>query len=216
MGWRFGYAFLLVLRRYYRFSLDSEGTERQVEVTIETSQPRFKAHSLPSHVFILALVHFCHLRKPAVQFDLGSPFGPQILILAGSVTMAVLEELKGIEVQIRSAGAPLQEYTDRFAEPGPNNPLADVTVVRYVEAVSDERFSVLLSVLPAYISGGHALVFTLSIDGDQIRMTTDGDLKKNHGGWCWEERGFYGKINGTAMLRHFKFSKIDMGMWISS
>jgi len=73
------------------------------------------------------------------QIFSGSPCEPAIGLTTNTfpTTMAILDELLGLEVEVVVNGQPLKEYTDTFVDEDQPK-----TVVKYIEAVSGANFEI--------------------------------------------------------------------------
>ena len=71
--------------------------------------------------------------------------------------MAVLDSLPGLAVSVAVAGNELPEYECRDEEP--DGPLANKTVLRYVESISDAEFVINFRISPPFQLGLPALHF---------------------------------------------------------
>lgn len=74
--------------------------------------------------------------------------------------MAITDVLPGVQIQIIVNGTALQEYEDQGSTEGVR------TVKRYIEVVSGQRFSVLITLLPHFIFKGDCIRFRIYADGE--------------------------------------------------
>lgn len=92
--------------------------------------------------------------------------------------MAILPSLPGIKINVRIDGRAVTEY-DSNDELGTDQDLesenavyqAGVTILKYIESVSEKTFAVNLSVKSPYGFGidGQILRFTVLVDGKRVR-----------------------------------------------
>lgn len=76
--------------------------------------------------------------------------------------MAIIDVLPGVEVTIVCDGEPIKEHTDEDLEEEPR------TVIRYVEAKSDQNFGVSIKVKQGTTFLGETLAFEIKVDGGFI------------------------------------------------
>jgi hypothetical protein len=124
--------------------------------------------------------------------------------------MAVLNSLPGLAVSVSVAGKELPEYEHREDES--DGPLANKTVLRYIESISDAEFAINFRISPPFQLDCYALNFRVSIDGKRVRGKICGQDKIKHGHWA---RALLGDMtirhDGRAELRKFKFASLKTG-----
>ena len=77
--------------------------------------------------------------------------------------MAINRKLPGVEVVIVVNGQPTKEFVDETVLDGPD---ADETVLKYMESISDSRFTIKTTIHPTY-AGVDDLSFTYVLDGNK-------------------------------------------------
>lgn len=128
--------------------------------------------------------------------------------------MAVLDTLPGITVSILINGQSAEEFIDEGEEV--DGPLAPVTVVKYIEAISDTEFAVKASVHPVFWENRlmvDDILFQVWVDGKCVGGTyCRNEIVDISVPWFRMIEGFYGKdVIGRSTLNPFKFADVEIG-----
>ncbi|KAI9730149.1 MAG: hypothetical protein M1818_008243 [Claussenomyces sp. TS43310] len=123
--------------------------------------------------------------------------------------MAVLDSIPGIKVCIRVAGEELREYEPKHDRV--EGPLAEKTVIKYIEAVSDAEFDIKISVDKSYKMNCHHITFDIYIDGKAVRSPTckASRLHRHHWSRITEGLEELGSTGGN-FLKKFRFASIKL------
>jgi len=129
--------------------------------------------------------------------------------------MAILPALQGIEVTVQVDNQPLREYADDDVNETLGTEaalLADKTVSKYVESVTDAEFTVDLVLAEQFQPSSPSLTFDIFMDGKcvlgKVLMTTEETLRnrqtrKMPGTTTWDPHTKEGQ------LHHFRFANIN-------
>jgi hypothetical protein len=131
--------------------------------------------------------------------------------------MAVLDDLPGIEVDVRINGEPLVEYDDdeEYQPQGDEVPehRKAKTVSKYIKSETDAEFTVNLSVNRRYNFECPSIDFLTSVDGIAVscilvRKSTYLERKKS---WKYASKGYTSRdlIRKTKTIQNFKFAKVE-------
>lgn len=116
--------------------------------------------------------------------------------------MAIIEVLPGVEITITAGGAALKEYLDQDTTDNSK------TITRYVEAETDQNFSVSIKVNPETRFKAGLLCFEVFIDGNAISSSL---VRKK---WC-KSTAYNLKIDGVPLprrkVRNFHFADLKTG-----
>jgi hypothetical protein len=124
--------------------------------------------------------------------------------------MAVLDSLPGLAVSVSVAAKELPEYECRDEKP--SGALANKSVLRYIESISDAEFVINFQVSPPFQFGCAALDFKVCIDGHRVKGMICDKAQVNHGHWARTLSGRKTRYqDGRAELRKFKFASIKTG-----
>lgn len=129
--------------------------------------------------------------------------------------MAFLAAVPGLEVTINVNDKPLVEYDDdeKIETLGDDANLSEITTSKYVDAVTDQEFSISYSVLEEYKQTSPALQFDFRVDGsslssDLVIFSDPEDIPP-------VVRSIHGprtvNSSGQAYQRCFKFAAIKTG-----
>lgn len=131
--------------------------------------------------------------------------------------MAIHDDIEGIEVTICMNGEPMPEY-DAEAEQSTNpSPIVSLnedmcTVSKYIEAVTDQNFSVKFKISPEYTATSHHLGFEVLLDGVRVWEPLIDRMKFEMFPYSTMVHGaISGERGGNGSLRKFKFSEIETG-----
>ncbi|KFX99241.1 hypothetical protein V490_01888 [Pseudogymnoascus sp. VKM F-3557] len=141
-----------------------------------------------------------------------SPMQPYRLGTARTLTMAVIDEVPGLDVSIWMNGQPVKEYEDAGEEI--DGPLASKSVVKYIEAISDTEFAVNFSVLPVFKEHRQTkddLLFKAQVDGKWYSGRFMEFGQSDSRPWNRLVEGVSGvDVAGRGTLRPFKFDAINI------
>ncbi|PPJ59205.1 hypothetical protein CBER1_03034 [Cercospora berteroae] len=115
--------------------------------------------------------------------------------------MAINDVFPGIEVAVMVDGEPLQEYTEAAFEP------EEKTVTRYVEAKSNQNFTMRISVAEGTPMKGNCLTFYIHIDGKYAAgaiITSPSVQSQSH------TRTVEGRYSSSTTLQRFFFDSLDV------
>ncbi|KAI0388743.1 hypothetical protein F5Y17DRAFT_181178 [Xylariaceae sp. FL0594] len=127
--------------------------------------------------------------------------------------MTISEDVRGLEVTVRTNQQPLQEYQSPDAHEDGGAAPARGTTVRYIESVDNAEFDISIKVHPTYQWGyrNHVLVANVYVDGKLIRGCVIRNYETDFG--FTVHRIVRGKEVGPIYanawsLRKFKFSVV--------
>jgi hypothetical protein len=129
--------------------------------------------------------------------------------------MAVLPSLPGIEVTVCVNKVPLKEYFDDEPSENPGrhrDSLAPRIVSKYIEAITDQEFTLHFRVAKPYDVDSPSLVFSTSVDGKNISSTLF-RLSKHESITPLEKDTLgvksYNSETGKSTFQALKFSRIS-------
>lgn len=149
-----------------------------------------------------------------LHFSIAEPISSPALVnylTISAADMAITERQKGVEVYITINGVRAKEHEDALDDTAHEIP--DHTVLRYIEAVSDANFGIVVKVLPSYKLKA-SLEFRIKIDKHNMSVSplyvaTAGRRET----WKRKVDGKQGiDAGGKLWKRPFRFAKIDLGM----
>lgn len=116
-------------------------------------------------------------------------------------TMAVIDILPGVQIELKANGTALKEYED-------HNPKEGVrTVTRYVEVISGQEFVVSIKLLPNFVFRSDCVLFDLHADGGFTDTVAIGRAQFDSGGTSFESQG---RTSGD-WLQRYRFATLETG-----
>lgn len=121
--------------------------------------------------------------------------------------MVTLSRLPGISATVHAGGRALQEYDD--VDESADSSLADISVIKYIEAIPDSIYSIKLEVTDNYQFDSPNISLRTLVDGHFVLEPVVSALEPIQGKSSFVIEGFESRSSlGVARLSKFRFTSV--------